>query len=184
MRWLNLILLILLFQYSCFSIKESGESTYLQSVDNQELDSLLTFLLPTHYNLYSIDFEKFDISKFEGKSEMELILNDVPFKADEQRKYLFSQFLKRVNTAISHVPEYSEERIIDLLGKPTLNYPRYSETGEIIVLEYKLNSGFKCPDCNVPFHSIFENCDYIRFQFRNGKLEAVNFDIYYSGLND
>jgi hypothetical protein len=184
MRWTQLFLLIILFQFSCFSIRESGKSTYLQSAESEELDSLSNYLIPTHYNLYSIDFEKFDISIFEGKSEMELALNGIPFKAEEQRKYLFSQFLKRVNKAISHVPNYSEERIIELFGRPTINYPRYLGDGELIVLEYKLNSGFKCPDCNVSFHRIFENCDYIRFQFKNGKLVQMNFDIYYSGLND
>ncbi|MFZ1497735.1 MAG: hypothetical protein WAS72_11805, partial [Saprospiraceae bacterium] len=123
------------------------------------LDSLSNFIHSMNYGLYSVDLSKFPIDEFKGLSDMELSVNEIPFKEKEQRVYQFIRFLGRLKVNKSCYSQFSKENIKRLIGKPT----NVSKKGNLY--EYLLKTGFECPNCNVPIERLFESCDYIRFYF-------------------
>ena len=140
------------------------------------LDSLSDFIHSIEYGLYSVDLSKFSIDEFKGLSDMELSVNEIPFKENEQRVYQFIRFLRRLKLNKSCYSRFSKENMKRLVGKPT----NVSKKGNRY--EYLLNTGFECPNCNVPIERLFESCDYIRFYFEDEALVEITFELYYTGL--
>lgn len=163
--------------FSC-SIKRSVDivKPNMNDVCLVNLDSLSNYIHSMKFGLYSVDLSKFSIDEFKDLSDMELSLNEIPFKENEQRVYQFIRFLRRLKVNKSCYSRFSRENIKRLVGEPT----SVSKTGNRY--DYLLNTGFECPNCNVPIERLFESCDYIRFYFEDEALVEIAFELYYTGL--
>jgi hypothetical protein len=177
MKKVIFLLVILSLFFSCSINKKIDKIK--PSINNEclgKLDSLSNIIKPIRYELYSVDLTKFSIAEFKGLNELELAINEIPFKEDEQRIFQFKKLLYTLTENKNCYIQFSKETLRSLLGQPT------NISKDENIYEYLFYSGFNCPDCSVPIHRIFESCDYSRFYFNNDNLVNITFELYYTGL--
>jgi|GEM_PF-6876287 len=175
------VALVITCLYACSSSKQANIQN--QEAHSARLDSLSKFFNASSHNLYKIDTQFCDTGKYDSMTDMDLMTKNIPFRDDEQKKYEVIQYLKRLTKDLRNKEgAVSISNIKKILGEPTNSYlTRYTEN--IKVYEYKLDSGFECPNCTVGFHRIFESCDYLKFkENKELKIFDLSFEIYYSGL--
>ena len=137
-----------------------------------KLDSLSQLIRPVKYDMYTVDFRKFDRSRFDSLDEMEIILMGAPLEKELQQPYLFSEFLNRMRGCLIQDSSLTVQRLESVLGPPTLHQYRSRGPGDIMYT-YTFNSGRDCPDCSASFNRIFDSCNYVTFSFIGGRLREV-----------
>ena len=181
MRLVYVIIIVTFGLYACTPSKQATKQ--YQGTYTERIDSLVLFFKASNHRLYKIETQHCDLGKYDSMSEIDLMRKNVPFKKDEQSKYVVIQYLNRLTKELrSKQSVFTISHIKKLLGEPTNRYQAsYEENTRIY--EYKLDSGFECPNCNVAVHRIFESCDYLKFKENTDKrIIDLSFEIYYSGL--
>lgn len=162
---------------SCSVQKKHGESDKIVEVECHELlDSLASICRPLKYDLLQIDYSGFSVESFKDLTEMQRVLKGIPRTEKEQRMYLFTKLLDRINANGECNEHVTVDDIHSRLGDPS-----YIHQGEGFH-GYLLNSGLDCPNCEVSVSRVFENCDYIRFHFNGNRLTRVSYDLFMTML--
>lgn len=140
------------------------------------LDSLASICRPLRYSLLQIDYSGFSVEPFKDLTEMQRALKGIPRTEKEQRMYLFTKLLDRIDANEECKGDITIDDIHSRLGEPS-----YIHKGEGFH-GYLLNSGLDCPNCEVSVSRVFENCDYIRFHFDGDRLTKVSYDLFMTML--